>query len=609
MASILRLPDDLSNQIAAGEVVERPASVVKELIENSIDAGATRIQIDVGAGGVGLIRVSDDGSGMDEQDARLAVERHATSKITKMDDLLALGTFGFRGEALPSIASVSRFALRTRRPDRDAGVEVLIDGGAEATIAPCGQAPGTIIEVRDLFFNVPARRKFLKSLATESGAITACIDALALAAPGLTLVLTRDGRQVRQWLRAQGRKQRVKDLHPDGKLALIPGQRGPLVIEAYLGPPETARSGAAGLTLLVNNRVVRDRALHRVIAHAYGSVLESGRFPVGVVYLDIDPRLVDVNVHPQKAEVRFADGRAVQDTVHHVIGHGLAGAFGLGAPEPSPAWSPPVAPIPVRIDSERGAGAPAMITARALDELVAPVALEADPWGLAPAIPAAPAMEQAALPLGAPRTPEPMGAGGRPGATRYSTLRYIAQVRGTFLICERETGIAIIDQHAAAERVNFARLRQAFHARAVASQRLLLPVTFRVDPDEAGFLEDSADLIASLGFEIRVIGPNTASVEAVPQIVSRAAPERLARDMIDELTRAGGRDMSGAIDLALATMACHGSVRAGDAMSPEEVRALFEALDAVDHSGHCPHGRPLVMEIGFSELERQVARR
>jgi DNA mismatch repair protein MutL len=596
VGAIIRLAEGLSNQIAAGEVVERPSSVVKELIENAIDAGATRIQVDVGAGGVGLIRVSDDGCGMDEDDARLAVQRHATSKIQRMDDLLALSTFGFRGEALPSIASISRFALRTRRRDSEAGIEVLVEGGGEPRVGTCGVAVGTCVEVRDLFFNVPARRKFLKSITAESGAITMCVDALALSAPALTFVLTRDGRQVRQCLRSQGRKQRVAELHPDDRLALISGERGPLTVEAYLGPPETARSGSAGLALLVNNRVVRDRALYRVIAHAYGSVLESGRYPVGVVYLDIDPRLLDVNVHPQKAEVRFADTRAVYDTVHHVVGHGLAHAFGLGAERvAAPPVAAPVAHPP-----------PLEVVGNVLGPIEASLAPEPDPWGLAPAAAAPDPMRQAVLPLAPARSWEREVAG---SPTRWGTLQFLAQVKGTFLICEGEGGIVIVDQHAAAERVNFARLRSALHSRTMASQRLLLPATFRVEPDELDLLESQAELIGSMGFELRAVGPTTASVMAVPQIVSRAAPERLARDLIDELSRAGGRDLSGAVDLALATMACHGSIRAGDAVSAEQARALLDALDEVDHSGHCPHGRPLVMQIGFPELERQVARR
>lgn len=609
MPRIERLPDDLTNQIAAGEVVERPASVVKELIENSVDAQATRVQVDVGGGGVSLIRVTDDGCGMDEADARLAVERHATSKIRKMDDLLALGTFGFRGEALPSIASVSRFSVRTRVRGADAGTEVLIEGGAPAVVGPCGMAPGTVIEIRDLFFNVPARRKFLKSINAEAAAITSAVEALSLTAPQLTFVLTRDGRPVRQWLRCNDRGERVAAVHDGEELSQLCGERGPLRIEAWLAPPEAARSGATGLTILVNHRVIRDRVLNRVIAHAYGSVLESGRYPVGVVYLDIDPRLVDVNVHPQKAEVRFADTRAVHDSVHGVLSQGLASAFGLNASRPREpmhgAFAPPAPWTPPSRGPQGGWAAVSGGGGAGEERKPAPVdrveAPEADPWGLAPEPVKQEPSQQVVLPLGF--------APGRETSSRYGHLRFLAQARNTFLICESATGLAIIDQHAAAERVNFARFRAAFQARKVASQRLLLPVTLRIDAAQAEFLEGSQELIASMGFELRVVGPAAASVSAVPQIVSRASPERLAMDLLDELTRVGGRDLSGAIDLALATMACHASVRAGDPMTSEQVEALLRSLDEVDHGGHCPHGRPLVMEMSFNELERQVARR
>src|SRR5882672_6199308 len=329
MGIVHRLPDDLANQIAAGEVVERPSSVAKELIENAIDAHATRIRLDVEAGGVGLIRVSDDGDGMPPEDAQLAIERHATSKISTLDDLSRIRSYGFRGEALPSIASVSRFALRTQRREDDAGVEVLIAGGGARTVKPCGVAPGTTIEVRDLFFNVPARRKFLRSLATESAHITEVAEAAALAAPELTLVLSRESRVVREWLRARDREERVRGSFGDEPLSRCTGERGPLRVEGFLSRPERARAAASALTLFVNGRTVRDRALSRAVAQAYGSVLEGGRYPLGVVYLEIDPSLVDVNVHPQKAEVRFADGRAVGEALFRILADELARAFGM----------------------------------------------------------------------------------------------------------------------------------------------------------------------------------------------------------------------------------------------------------------------------------------
>lgn len=611
MATIQRLPADLCNQIAAGEVVERPASVVKELVENSIDAGATRVQIDVGAGGIGVLRVTDDGSGMDETDLRLALERHATSKIARFDDLLTLRTFGFRGEALPSIASVSRLTLRSRQRGSDEGAEVICEGGGPLQVAACGMAPGTIVEVRDLFYNVPARRKFLKSASAESAAITSMVDALALTSHELTITLTRDGRTVKQWLRAPSRARRVMDARSDDRLAPIAAQRGPLRVEAFLGPPELARSGAVGLTLLVNGRVVRDRILARIIAQAYGSVLESGRYPVGVVYIDIDAELVDVNVHPQKAEVRFADGRAVQDAVYAVVSEGLAGAFGIAPP--SRAFGPRPAPPPSIIG-----GAPAVPAALPLrpfptnrtTEPSRPDSCDPDPWGLAPPMPPPAPAVQPALPLSvAGRPADPVATCAQPADLSYSALRFVAQLRNTYLICEGPDGIVILDQHAAAERVTFAKLRASYRDRAVASQRLLLPVTVSIDAIEAAFLEEHQDDVSALGMELRAIGPSTAMVTAVPQIVSRAAPDRLARDLLDEVRRAGGRGFSGQVDLVLATMACHGSVRAGDTMTADEVAALLDALDHVDHAGHCPHGRPLLMQIRFAELERQVGRR
>lgn len=609
MPSILRLPEDLCNQIAAGEVVERPASVVKELVENAIDAGSTRLHIEVGAGGLGMLRITDDGVGMDEADARLALERHATSKIRGVDDLLSLSTFGFRGEALPSIASVSRFVLRTRRHDAEEGIELHCEGGGVCRVGPCGMAPGTIVEVRDLFFNVPARRKFLKAVAAEAAAIGTVADALALSSPDVTVVLSRDGRQARQWLRASSRRQRVLDARPDDRLACIEATRGPLHVEAYLGPPEFARSGAAGLTLLINGRVVRDRALTRVMAQAYGSVLEQGRYPVGVVYLGIDPQLIDVNVHPQKAEVRFADARAVQDAVYAAVSEGLAGAFGIAPPSRAFGSKPRFQPSPTA-DLQVLPRLPQLPLAPTQERILVPPQAASDPWGLAPEPRPEPVPVQGALPLAPalsfrdPESPVPSS-----GGFTYASLRFLAQVRATFLLCESPDGLVILDQHAAAERVNFARLRTSYHACAVASQRLLLPVVLQVSPEDAAFLEEYSEVVHSFGMDMQAIGPTTASVTAVPQILSRASPERLARDLLDEARRTGGRGFSGSVDLVLATMACHGSLRAGEAASPEEVAGLLAALDRVDHAGHCPHGRPLVMQIKYTELERQVGRR
>ena len=326
---IEKLSDELANQIAAGEVVERPASVVKELVENALDAQATRIAVDVEHGGSVLVRVADDGTGMDGDDALMALERHATSKIKELPDLFRLHTFGFRGEALPSIASVSRLVLRTRARGASEGREVEVAGGRPPTVRPAGCATGTTIEVRDLFFNVPARRKFLKATATESAHVGDVVHGAALARPEVTFVLSRDGRTVREHLRAGSRIDRARGASPGETLSHVVAERGPLRIEAALAPPERARTGATGLALLVNGRPVRDRVLARAVAHAYGSVLEGGRYPVGVVWIDLPPDLVDVNVHPQKAEVRFTDPRGVFDAITRELHALLSRAFGL----------------------------------------------------------------------------------------------------------------------------------------------------------------------------------------------------------------------------------------------------------------------------------------
>ncbi|MBI3200052.1 MAG: DNA mismatch repair endonuclease MutL [Myxococcales bacterium] len=591
MGTVRILPPELANQIAAGEVVERPASAVKELLENALDAGARRCQVEIAAGGVGLIEVSDDGSGMSEGDATLAVERHATSKIASLAELGQVRTFGFRGEALPSIASVSRFSLVTRSRDSDAGVELTIEGGAAAATRPAGAPVGTRVTIRDLFFNVPARRKFLRSTGTESGHVTDVVEAAALARPDVSFTLVRDGRPVREWLSAPGRAERVAQVVGDDDLTRCAGTRGPLAVEAFLGRPETARAGAGGLRVFVNDRPVRDRALALAVAQAYGSVLERGRYPRGVVYLDIDPALVDVNVHPQKSEVRFADPRAVNDALYSILSRELSTAFSL---PPARRWNPgrPAAPAP------------------ALPPPPDPTIEVGDPWGLGGPEPVPPpaAYERPDEPLVAvqdsarsPIRPSP--------EMRWSNLRFIAQVRHTFLVCEADDGLYVLDQHAAAERVTFDKLRKAYRDSSVSSQALLFPVVVDVTGAEADLVATRGDEIAAVGFDLRVRGPESISVHGVPKLLQKTSPERLVRDLLSEVMRSGGRGFSDAVDLALATMACHGSIRAGDPLSPSEGTALLRALDGAEFAGHCPHGRPVVTFTSWHELDRRVGRR
>ncbi len=636
MAKILVLPPHLASQIAAGEVVERPASVVKELVENALDAGASRCDIAIEAGGVARLCVTDDGAGMGEDDALLCLQRHATSKIRAFEDLLALSSHGFRGEAMPSIASVSRLTISTREARADAGVEVTVEGGGPPVSRPVGRPQGTSVEVRDLFFNVPARRKFLRSTGTEAGHVTEVVEALALTRSDVSFTLQRDGRQVREFLRAESRHVRVAQTLPEEELVRCEGTRGPLRIEAFLSRPERARQGAQGLRFIVNGRSIRDRMLAATVAQAYGSVLERGRYPRGVVYLDIESALVDVNVHPQKAEVRFVEPRAVADAVHAVLTRVLANTFSSphrddlrrGARPPSGTSSGSVA----REDATAGA----RVVEGTVTRLGRP---EVDPPSRAyPDLGSAPGLAASSSSLSPP--PSPGGAASRDVATelltrkvvpasapllairdavntssrprqdvRWSALRFVAQLRQMYLLCEDDEGIHVIDQHAAAERVNFDRLRRQFRSASVKSQALLFPVTLAVLPSELDCIQEYAESIAEMGIDVRPRGAEMVSVHAVPTLLQRASPERLIRDLVAELGRSGGRDFSASVDLALATMACHGSLRSGDPVSPEAAAALLKALDEADFAGYCPHGRPIVTSMSYMELDRKVGRR
>jgi DNA mismatch repair protein MutL len=423
----------------------------------------------------------------------------------------------------------------------------------------------------------------------------------ALARPEVSFFLVRDGRAAREWLRVPTRRERVAQAIDGERLQMCLGERGPLKVEAHLAAPERARAGLVGLHLLVNGRPVRDRPLARAVAQAYGSVLEPGRYPVGVVYVELPIDQVDVNVHPQKAEVRFADARALHDAVTRELHVALARAFRLPPPGMARAWSiPPPAPVPSSQPEET----------RFVPEGPAP-----DPWGLSgtKADSAEPRTlgERTTLPS-PPDSPRVATADGRPalfeGTGFYASLTFLAQVRATFLVCCGSDGLYILDQHAAAERVTYHRLRSAFAARSMATQRLLIAEVVELLPAEVAMLEEHAAEVAALGVELRAVGASAVAIHAVPTLLARARPERIVRDLVAELGRAAQRPFGDSADLVLATMACHGSVRAGDSLSSEEAVALLRALDDIDFAGHCPHGRPVVTRMGYDELERRVGR-
>jgi DNA mismatch repair protein MutL len=638
--SIRILPEALADQIAAGEVVERPASVVKELLENAVDASATRVTVEIEQGGQSLIRVSDDGTGMSPDDAQLSVQRHATSKLRTRDDLFAITTLGFRGEALPSIASVSRFRLLTRPRDRDAGTRVDVDGGQRAAGAPSevGCAPGTSVEVRELFYNVPARLKFLKAKPTESAHVAAVCLRAALSRPELALTLTRDGRVSHDFPRAEHLHARVVAAFPDETLVRYDAEFDGVRMTASLGAPERARSGSAQLHLFVNRRPVRDMALARSVAYAYGSVLPPGRFPAGALFLELDPSEVDVNVHPQKLEVRFAAGRKLLDALTRSLARKLGTSAWSGPASrgtgywqgrlspasPSNGWAGVQGSADLA-SGAAGAGYEGAAVLHAFGAAPGPMPSEpndasgphaagatdagdaGDPWGLAGGGPSPAPFADRVAELAAsldPRTHALL-----PQHGFFGSLRVLAQSRKMFLICEGPTGLFVLDQHAADERVRFDQLRRSYGARTVRVQRLLFPERVECTELEALRVEQHADELVQLGLECTRLGPHTVAVAAVPALLRRASPSRLLRDLLAELARSGERAFTDALDMALATMACHGAIRAGDALSPEEIVALLRALDEVqDFQGHCPHGRPILCSLPWDEMERRLGR-
>jgi DNA mismatch repair protein MutL len=432
----------------------------------------------------------------------------------------------------------------------------------------------------------------------------------ALGSPKVAFTLSRDGKVAREITRAGSRQERVQQVVSEPRLEACSRERGPLRLEAYLAPPERARAGAVALYVFVNGRPVRDRQLTRAVAQAYGSVLEPGRYPVGVVYIELPHDMVDVNVHPQKAEVRFADARGIFDAVTRELHAALAHAFALPAFASGHAWFRPAATPTTNPTLDAAMAAARLADPDRLPGNGPPAPVAADPWQLsspstvAPGAPpayAAPAQVLAAL---GETVSDPLF--GR--ASFYGTLRFVGQVRAMFLIAEGLDGLYVLDQHAAAERVTFERLRADYKGRRIASQRLLIPEIVTLSPFEHALVEEHAEDILGLGLEVRLLSGSSVAVHAVPKILSRAHPERLVRDLVAEVGRDAKRPFNDAVDLVIATMACHGSVRAGDVLSNEEAKALLVALDAAAFAGHCPHGRPVVMRLAFEELERRVGR-
>jgi len=604
------LPDTLIDQIAAGEVVERPASVVKELVENALDAGARRVEIDLEEGGVRLIRVRDDGGGIAADELPLAVSRHATSKIASLDDLEQVATLGFRGEALPSIASVSRFSLSSKTAVSEHGARLEIDGGKARPVAPHPHPDGTTIEVRDLFYNLPARRKFLRAERTELGHAEDWLRSLALARPEVELRLSHNGKLIKHYRRVADEAERLnrvaEALGGDfvGQCLAIEQAGAGLALRGWVGLPTASRSSADQQHFYVNGRAVRDRTVAHAVRQAYADVLFHGRHPAFVLFLEIDPRRVDVNVHPAKHEVRFRDGRLIHDFLYRTLREALAStragataaaiaptnaaAFGGGAPgqamaspsgySPGPgAWSrQPSMNLSVR---ESLAGYAALY--RMPEAALGSMAASTQESGMAD-------VDETA--------PPPLGFA-------------LAQLHGVFILAENAQGLVLVDMHAAHERITYEGLKAAQDGTGIRSQPVLVPLALAVSEREADAAEEYAEALAALGFELRRAGPQALSVRAVPALLADLDPRDLVLDVLADLRERGdSRAVEQARNELLSSLACRTSVRANRRLTVPEMNALLRQMEATERSGQCNHGRPTWVQLSKNELDKLFLR-
>jgi DNA mismatch repair protein MutL len=613
------LPRTLADQIAAGEVVERPASVVKELAENSIDAGARRIDVEIDAGGRRLIRVVDDGGGMTAEETRLALLRHATSKIVSPDDLWGLTTFGFRGEALPSIAAVSRLTLRTKRPGSEAGFSLGYEAGMETSSGDVGMPDGTQIEVRDLFWNTPARLKFMKSEPTEAANVAEAVLRLALAHPEIHFRLRGNGRVVLDLPPHRDMAERVRAALARRGASLLheaQGEEAGVAVRAFLAAPEEASATPRSTFMFVGKRFVRDRSLLHALGMGYGELLEKGRYPMAALFIEVPGQELDVNVHPQKLEVRFARPQEVYGAVRHVVGAAVARAPWL-PPAPLRAYTLPPENLEAAVDAagEGTVPTPAKRDSRGWQEPLRSVP-QSRPRGLSQTVEGLELPRETSADKPAEGSSDD-GAEGRstaqPAASGgfFGSLEYIGQVHRTYLICESREELVIVDQHAAHERVTFERLRQAHRQRQVVRQRLLFPIPIEIDEQSMAAVRAGSALeaLGLLGFEIEDFGPLTLLLRAVPDLLKKVDPKPLLLDVIAGLASdEPGDNAQAGFDKVFATMACHGALRAGDVVSREQALALLVQLDAVDLRSHCPHGRPVLLRMPVAEIEQRLGR-
>jgi DNA mismatch repair protein MutL len=597
MTSHIRpLSDHLINQIAAGEVIERPAAALKELLENSLDAGAGTIDIDLAGGGIKLIRVADDGAGIEREELGLAVARHATSKIATPADLAQIATLGFRGEALASIAAVSRLSVTSRSRDKPHAWRIEVDAGELGVPQPAALAAGTTVTVQELYFNTPARRKFLRTEATEYGHCEETFRRIALSHPEVGFTLSHNG-NLRQRLIGGGRRSRVDALLGDtfcAQAAIVAAEGPGLALAGWAVRPAYAAAGTTARDaqyLFINGRFVRDRVLSHALREAYRDVLHNDRQPAYTLWLTIEPRLVDVNVHPTKIEVRFRESGAMHQFVRFAVEKALAAT---------------AAEQPAVSAAER------LGVAAALTPPLLPQGTSRASGGFAPAqaaIALATAEPQAFYArLFGERAPSPGDGPDLPNDDEHPLGFALAQLHGIYVLAQNRDGLVLVDMHAAHERILYERLKSALD-RALPMQPLLVPVTFAADPLDVATAEESSGVLASLGFALSAIGPATLAVRGVPALLRDADAVTLARAVLADVREYGAsRVLTAQRDELLSTMACHGAVRAHRGLTVPEMNALLREMEATERAGQCNHGRPTWYQLTLADLDRLFMR-
>jgi DNA mismatch repair protein MutL len=594
------LPEIITNKIAAGEVVERPASVIKELIENALDAGATDISVEIATGGRRLIRVSDNGHGMSREDALLSLERHATSKIKTDSDLEGILTLGFRGEALPSIASVSRLRLTTREPDSLEGTELIVEGGRIKDVKACGMAPGTVISVEHIFFNTPARLKFMKSAETETGHVGDVVARMAVSRSDVAFSYTSDGRELLKVQRSdlQRRLTLVVGKDTSSQLYRVDTSGEQLIINGFVSGPALARSGMQAMFTYINGRFVRDKVVQHAIMQAYRGVIDRGRYPVAALFIQLPPGEVDVNVHPTKHEVRFRHQSAVHDVIQSAVEHVLRSSPWLAGKPVQPLSS--TAPTGQAYRERIAAAAQASLTMLAGSPYATPASRY--PESSNRSVAAVAAVEPACVhDSSATFQPETV-----PSTRGYfSSLAIIGQFHGEYILCQSGPELVIIDQHAASERVAYQRLKQQHLTGTIESQRLLFPETLEVTFSEVAVAERFRTELTSIGFELEPFGGNTLMISAVPRLAAEKDAIVLVRDILSDLSSIGATAaFQDRLDELFSRIACHSVVRGVHPLEMRQMIELLRSMDETDFAASCPHGRPVSHVITLAELEK-----